>query len=143
MAAPIKLRHAWLRDALMDKGKRQKDLAKLWKVDEAVASRFIRTGEPTLTMDRAVLLSQMLDMDLNELQLRLAEKPLPRASSHVPPEPAATDPLDVLTELRAAVERARDSLPGWKITLDIRPDDNGDPGSPGRAVRVAFMGDNQ
>jgi len=69
---PEKIVHKWLRDALADKGLRQKDLAKLWGVTEPIASRFIQNGEPRLTWDRAVALADTLDMDMNTLRRRMA-----------------------------------------------------------------------
>lgn len=119
-----KARHAWLRDALMDRGKLQKDVAKAWGCDEAVVSRFIRTGDPELTFQRAEVLAKMLGIDLMELQTRLAEKPVPASRK----EPArggtasvATrhEPNSVLAELKETVARAREALPGWRITLTI------------------------
>lgn len=119
-----KSRHAWLRDALIDRGKMQKDVAKAWGCDEAVVSRFIRTGEPELTFQRAEVLAKMLGIDLVELQTRLAEKPVP-ASRKEPvrggPAHVATgsESISVLAELKANVARAREALPGWRITLTI------------------------
>lgn len=66
-------RHAWLKPALAQAGHLQKDLAFAWDVDQAVVSRFIKTGEPALTFDRAQALCRMLGISLDELNLRLQE----------------------------------------------------------------------
>lgn len=136
MATTGKIRHAWLRDALTDRGFQQKDVAKRWKVDNAVVSRFIRVGEPELTFERADVLCDMLGMDLTELRMRLAEKPIPRRErERVEPN---GDPSGILAELKACVNKARAALPGWKINLTIEPG-NGDPGTHGNPMRVAFV----
>lgn len=127
-------RHRWLRDALTDKGLRQKDLATRWQCDEAVVSRFIKTGEPELTYPRFEALTQILGIDRNELAARLAERPIPTKEtySHEPePAPAphrdgaaphlraAPDVRAVLDALRDAVDAAQRALPAYRITVTI------------------------
>jgi plasmid maintenance system antidote protein VapI len=46
MQARVVDRHRWLRDELMDKNLKQRDVARAWDVDDAVVSRFIKHGEP-------------------------------------------------------------------------------------------------
>jgi hypothetical protein len=149
-----KSRHAWLRDALIDRGKMQKDVAKAWGCDEAVVSRFIRLGEPELTFQRAEVLSKMLGINLVELQTRLAEKPVPAGRARATREPEPEPELDshdpgtnnvrrVLDEVRAAVDRARMRLPdGYRIKVSIEYGD--DPaaefGTHGKPARISFLG---
>lgn len=148
--APTKIRHAWLRDALMDRGYQQKDLAKWWKVDNAVVSRFVRTGEPELTWDRAQVLCEKLGLTMDDLRIRLAERPIP-APAREPAAPVRSsgpahtgvEPTSVLHELHACVKRAREALPGWKIHLTIEPNGNGnggnEVGSAGNPMRVGWV----
>jgi hypothetical protein len=127
-----KERYRWLRDALADKGLRAKDVAKAWGCTDAVVSRFIKLGEPELTWTRAETLSRMLGMDMRELQIRFAEKPIPDAiPSQAPPsqldyehEPRKheLDAQAALDAVRAAVKHARQVLPGYRITVKIELD---------------------
>lgn len=127
-------RHAWLRTALADRGHRQKDLAKAWGVDDAVASRFIKTGEPELTFDRAQSLAKMLDVGLDELKLRLAEglAPVQRRGAPRAEQQAARDARDerapseigspaeaALDNLKSAVARVQATLPGTKVCATV------------------------
>jgi Fe-S cluster assembly ATPase SufC len=118
MSKQQKPRHAWLRDALTDRGHTQHDVAKQWGVDDAVVSRFIKVGEPELTWDRGQVLCRMLSIDFNELNLRLKEGVAMRA-----PTPKKVDGVSsrelVIAELKAAVQKARDALPGSKIEVTI------------------------
>lgn len=125
---PTKLRHGWLRSALADKGLRQKDLAKLWGCDEAVVSRFVKTGDPELTWDRANTLSSKLGMSLEELKLRLQEGIAPRtrttaATRLVPngaPAVASVDDVAVaMADAKAAVQRLKELLPDAQIVFQI------------------------
>jgi hypothetical protein len=61
--------HGWLVGALADRGYQQRDLAKAWKVDDAVVSRFISSGKPDLTPERQMMLAQMLGIT-NDLLLK-------------------------------------------------------------------------
>lgn len=79
-------RHSWIRGRLLDLGRQATDIAIVWgrlegkkKLDDAVISRFIKTGTPTITLERAVVLAELLQMGLLELTVRLSEKPLPTA----------------------------------------------------------------
>jgi hypothetical protein len=69
-------RHAWLRKALADRGYTAADLARAWKVDDAVPHRYIKTGEPKITVFRVNALAQLLEMAPKELLARLSERPL-------------------------------------------------------------------
>jgi hypothetical protein len=120
-----KERYRWLRDALADKGLRAKDVAAAWGCTDAVVSRFIKLGEPELTWARAETLSRMLGMDMRELQIRFAEKPIPDEA--LPPqerEPRRheNDAQAALDAVRAAVKHARQVLPGYRITVKIELD---------------------
>jgi plasmid maintenance system antidote protein VapI len=113
-------RHGWLRDALTDRGHTQHDVAEQWGVDDAVVSRFIRSGDPELTWDRAQVLCRMLGIDLNELNLRLKEGVPMRAPMAVPHKNgSATSREEVLAELRAIVQKARQLLPDTRIEVKI------------------------
>jgi hypothetical protein len=95
MTNPTKDRHGWLRDALSDKGYLQKDLATAWGVDGATPTTFIRSGKPELTFDRALVLAKMLEMPLDELQLRLQEGVPPGRRTAAPVIPAPRPPKAV------------------------------------------------
>ena len=64
-------RHGWLVGALDDNGFQQRDLARAWKVDDAVASRFINSGKPDLTPQRQMMLAQMLGLTNDQLLAKL------------------------------------------------------------------------
>lgn len=115
-------RHGWLRGALADKGLQQQDVAKRWGVDNAVVSRFIRTGTPELTWDRAMALSEMLGMSLDELRLRLSEGIAPRrkgAATAGAPATHAGGKDEALAQLREAVAKARTACPDATIDVSI------------------------
>lgn len=128
-----RLRHAWLRGALIDRGKLQRDLAKAWDVDEAVVSRFIRTGEPEPGFERIKILAKLLGMEYSHLLMRLGDAPLPPNAvvETIKAPPRARETLrrtvdgdtstNVLEELHRALARAKAALPGWKIELIIEP----------------------
>jgi hypothetical protein len=119
-------RHLWLRNALADKGLRAKDVASAWGVDDAVVSRFIKTGDPELTWPRAEALCRMLGIDMMQLQVKLSERLSARAAARMVPfaeaPPAAAAPahepmsrersehcdeiIQALTHLQAAVDQA-------------------------------------
>lgn len=111
-------RHEWLRDALADKGLRAKDVAKAWGVDDAVVSRFIKTGEPELSFTRAEALCRMLGLTISDLQIKLADR-------HVPMEEPASTPIEngakrALEKLQACAEECLRSLPkGFQVSVQI------------------------
>jgi hypothetical protein len=139
--------HGWLVGALADQGYQQRDLAKAWKVDDAVVSRFISSGKPDLTPQRQMLLSQMLGMTNDQLLARLyggvkmpgvlplrpAPVPVPGpapapAPAPAPPRLVETPPatpnnhsgatVDVV--IRRAVERLEQLLgPGVRVSIHI------------------------
>lgn len=113
--------HGWLKAALADKGHTQHDVAIAWGCDDAVVSRFINTGTPELTYERMVVLSRMLGIDMNELDLRLREGVEPRKRTRFPNEVSHPQGgrQQVLAELKVAVERARQLLPGERIEVKI------------------------
>jgi hypothetical protein len=131
-------RHGWIKTRLAERGYMQKDLVKAWGVTAAVVSRFIATGEPELTWDRAQSLSFMLDMSLDELKVRLTEGIAPRAAPPrlapparavevsvadlnarlVPQSAEHKGKLDALmTELYHVAERVRRILPGMEVNV--------------------------
>jgi hypothetical protein len=119
-------RHGWLPAALSDRGFMQKDVAKKWGCDDAVVSRFIKTGTPELTFDRAQTLASMLDMTLDELRLRLEEGIAPRSArskqrtQQAAPAAAPADTGNALDDLKAAAARARKAFPNWKIEVIVK-----------------------
>ena len=74
---PTTERHAWLRKALADRNFTAADVARAWKVDDAVPHRYIKIGEPKITVFRLNALCHLLDMAPTELLVRLSERPLP------------------------------------------------------------------
>jgi len=98
-------RHGWLRNALADKDLKASDVARAWNVDDALVSRFIKTGNAVITLERLQTLSQMLGIDLNTLSVKLATKPIPPEVLK-PPEGKENSIGDVLSNLRAAVDAA-------------------------------------
>jgi hypothetical protein len=123
--------HSWLVGALADRGYQQRDLAKAWKVDDAVVSRFISSGKPDLTPERQMMLSQMLGMTNDQLLARLyGEMPVrrviplhpqsaPRREQTSPPLTRNPNPDAVEAEIRRAVERLEELLPGATISIHI------------------------
>lgn len=99
----------------------------MWSCDEAVVSRFIKSGEPQLTFDRALSLSKKLEMSLDELNLRLQEGIAPRTKARAaqvdPKQPNKVEPAsDVATamaEANSAVQRLKELLPNAKIVFQI------------------------
>jgi plasmid maintenance system antidote protein VapI len=136
MLALRKDKNAWLKDALIDAGLRQKDVAKIWHCGPAVISRFIQTGEPRLTYDRLVSLAKLLGMGVEELHLRISSGIAPRGgavarqaarrqleaagvSVQRTEEPATT--LDTaIRELRESANKVQRLLPpGMRVTYKI------------------------
>jgi hypothetical protein len=126
--------HGWLVRALADRGYQQRDLAKAWKVDDAVVSRFISSGKPDLTPERQMMLSQMLGMTNDQLLARLYGEmpvrrvipPYPQSTPHreqtSPPVTRNSNPDLVEAEIRRAVERLEELLPGATISIHITYD---------------------
>src|SRR3569832_2639433 len=112
--------NAWLKGALSDKGHTQHDVAVAWGCDDAVVSRFIATGTPELTWDRALALSRLLDKTLEELKIRLAGGIAPgrtRMPNSVSAPAGSRE--QILSELKNAVERARAALPDARIEVTV------------------------
>jgi hypothetical protein len=64
--------HEWVRDALQARGKTQRELAQAWAISEGAVSRWMAgTESKDMPLSRAVSLSRMLGMDLEELAKRL------------------------------------------------------------------------
>jgi hypothetical protein len=129
-------RHGWIRAALSERGHMQKDVAMAWGCDDAVVSRFIKTGEPELTWERAQSLALMLGIEsLDELKLRLREGIAPRrrapqanevttqrrsSNGDAEPEPVRT----ALDQLKEAVDTVRGLLPAAKVSVSIEYNGN-------------------
>jgi len=128
--------HGWLVGALADRGYQQRDLAKAWRVDDAVVSRFISSGKPDLTPERQMLLSQMLGMTNDQLLTRLyGEVPISGVIQLRPPPAPVSGPLPTLSPqqqqeahnatsvdvvIRRAVERLEELLgPGVRVSIHI------------------------
>jgi hypothetical protein len=118
--------HAWLVGALMDAGYQQRDLAKAWKVDDAVVSRFISIGKPDLTPQRQMVLAQMLNITNDALLAKLYGEdrlPAPRGVTALPHVVVSREdeqlPGPVQIEMRRAVERLERLLPGAIVTINI------------------------
>jgi DNA-binding Xre family transcriptional regulator len=125
--AAKKERHAWIRDMLADRGLRAKDVATAWGVTDAVVSRFIKTGEPELTFDRATALCRMFGCTMDGLQIRISGQAtsFPFADKQKNPTFTTTAPLSAdaaaaLADLREAANRAARTLPeGYQISVQI------------------------
>jgi hypothetical protein len=78
-------KHGWLIDALADRGYMQKDLARAWDVDVSVASRFVSSGKPDITLERLGILARMIDVSREELIKRLV-------GENTPPPPQTQRP---------------------------------------------------
>lgn len=64
--------HEWVKEALAQRGRTQRELAQAWSVSEGAVSRWMSgTERQDIPMSRAVTLSRMLGMDLEELAKRL------------------------------------------------------------------------
>jgi hypothetical protein len=122
--------HGWLVGALADHGYQQRDLARAWKVDDAVVSRFISSGKPDLTPERQMILSQMLGMTNDQLLVRLygevsVRRVVPLRPPPVPtPAPAAPsreqNHATVDAVIRRCVERLEELLgPGVRVSIHI------------------------
>ena len=119
-------RHGWLVGALDDHGYQQRDLARAWKVDDAVVSRFINSGKPDLTPQRQMMLAQMLGMTNDQLLGKLfgEMRPMPRVlplrqqspAAQTPPMPSADA---VQAEIERAVTRLEAMLPGATVSIHI------------------------
>jgi len=127
--------HGWLIGALQDAGYQQRDLAKAWRVDDAVVSRFISSGKPDLTPERQMMLSQMLGLTNDQLLARLyGGVSLPGVIQLRPPQPVTPPPapqpqppqqpeqnhatVDVV--IRRCVERLEELLgPDVRVSIHI------------------------
>jgi hypothetical protein len=117
--------HGWLVGALAGAGYQQRDLARAWRVDDAVVSRFIGTGKPDLTPERQMMLAQMLGLTNDQLLAQLYGDPPARTGIPLrPPQPirpavALTKSDTVEAEIRRAVERLEQLLPGARVSIHI------------------------
>jgi hypothetical protein len=116
--------HGWLISALADRGYKQSDVARAWGVDDAVVSRFVATGKPDLTIERILILDEMLGVTADELMAGLRDGRMPcRAmpKTSMPPR-GAGPPMGVeaaLNEARQAVQRLKELLPDARIHFSI------------------------
>ena len=133
MLAVQRDKYGWVKTALAEAGLEQRDVAKAWGVTPAVISRWIKTGEPKLSFERAGTLAKMIEMSIEELQARIAGGTPPRlgaiaravARREAPaaPMPAASPPagiLEALEEMRVVAARVQATLPpGLKVVFSI------------------------
>lgn len=115
-------RHGWLAGALADKGYGQKDLARAWKVDDAVVSRFISSGKPDLTPERQMILSQILGLTNDELLGKLYGPMVRRTVTPMtaPSSNANSGGIEeALAEVKRAGERLRELMPDATVTVTI------------------------
>jgi hypothetical protein len=125
-ATQMAKRHGWLVGALDDHGFQQRDLARAWKVDDAVVSRFINSGKPDLTPQRQMLLAQMLGMTNDQLLSRLyGDASLPRiiaspARGSAPSSNPHRGGIEQAhAEVRRAIERLQELMPDATVTVTI------------------------
>lgn len=86
------MKHAWVSEALKARGFSQRDLAQRWEVSEGAVSRWMSGQErQDLPLSRAMSLSRMLGMDLEELAARLGFKGGDTSLQVRIPTPAATN----------------------------------------------------
>ncbi|MGE4257246.1 MAG: hypothetical protein AB7E84_18815 [Xanthobacteraceae bacterium] len=120
-------RHGWLTGALIDKGYQQHDLAKAWKVDDAVVSRFISSGKPDLTPERQMILSQILGMTNDQLLAKLYGDTTPivrrlAAQSIVQSAEDETSGSAIEkahAEVLRAIQRLQEFMPDATVTVTI------------------------
>jgi hypothetical protein len=119
-------RHGWLTGALHDAGYNQNDLARVWKVDDAVVSRFISTGKPDLTPERQMILSQILDLTNDQLLAKLYGEAQVRRVIPPPARVAAPSSSSngggieqALAELKRAIEYLQELMPHATVTVTI------------------------
>lgn len=85
------MKHAWVPEALRARGFNQRDLAQRWEVSEGAVSRWLSGQErQDLPMSRAMSLSRMLGIDLEELAAKLGYRgdvsfPMPMNVPAAPP----------------------------------------------------------
>jgi hypothetical protein len=118
-------RHGWLVGALADAGYQQQDLAKAWRCDGAVVSRFIASGKPDLTPERQMILSQILNLTNDELLAKLYGSVAVRRQVTALPQSAAVNvsvPVDVRRQIEDCVRSLQSLLPGAKVTVNISYD---------------------
>jgi plasmid maintenance system antidote protein VapI len=68
-------KHGWIRDLLRDHDLTQNDLAEAWECTPAVVSRFINAGVPDITFARAIVLSKLVKLSLDDLAQKINPKP--------------------------------------------------------------------
>jgi hypothetical protein len=119
-------KHGWLVGALDDHGLQQRDLARAWKVDDAVVSRFISTGKPDLTPERQMLLSQMLGLTNDQLLIKLyGDMPMRRvipmqARGSAPSSNSNSGGIEQAhAELKRAIGRLQELMPEATVTVTI------------------------
>jgi plasmid maintenance system antidote protein VapI len=120
-------KHGWLAGALADKGYQQHDLARVWKVDDAVVSRFISSGKPDLTPERQMILSQILGLTNDQLLARLygdiplrriIQQPQPSGASHSS-NPNSGGIEQAHAELKRAIDQLQELIPDATVTVTI------------------------
>lgn len=121
-------RYGWVREALLEAGKFQQDLAKAWGIGPAPVSRWIKTGDPALTPTRAKILAAMINMSREELLSLIETDTAPKKSSltravaarEVGVAAAPGGIMGAVKELDEAAARAQALLPpGLKVVYSI------------------------
>jgi hypothetical protein len=123
----VRERHGWLRDALADKGLTAADLARAWGVDDAVTSRFIKTGQGDFSFERVQITMRLLGLTFEELSTRMGEKLRPLTSRaedvvEAPPKHlngTSDDVAAAMNALQGAAKRVRQLLPGYRVNVTI------------------------
>jgi hypothetical protein len=125
-AAQMAKRHGWLVGALADAGYQQRDLARAWKVDDAVVSRFISTGKPDLTPERQMMLAQMLGLTNDQLLAKLyggisvTGLMQLRARGSAPSSNSNGGGIEQAhAELKRAIEHLQELMPDATVTVTI------------------------
>lgn len=103
------MKHAWVVESLKSRGFNQRDLAQRWEVSEGAVSRWLSGQErQDLPLSRAVALSRMLGLDLEELASRLGFRGdnIGPGPGHVPP-PSTAVPLGTVLPMPTGHGRVR------------------------------------
>jgi hypothetical protein len=120
MSAVQRDKHGWVRTALMEARKELKDVAKAWGITPGPVTKWIQTGAPRLTIERAGKLAAMLDMSREELLVRLEGGTPPPRLAPAGATSAGGGILGAVKEMEEAAARARAMLPeGLKVVFSI------------------------
>ena len=109
----------WIKDGLAARNYLAKDLAKVWEISESSVSRFLSGVEqPDLPMSRAVVLSQMLGITLDDLAKGLGvmgKRVVPQVEhaerGRPPKAPANSVQLTMLGDDKVRISLSQDTTP--------------------------------